>query len=151
MGIYGSSRPKERRNFTKQGTIRENKNYIIAEIYISEEDITKKIRIINSYEQVCRESGYIKENYKNETEIKYNCKITINDIVIPFSYFYKFKVSGKYIIKYSFEHYVTNADFMFYKCSSLTNLNLSNFNTQNVTNMDFMFDGCSSLIKKLLI
>ena len=30
-------------------------------------------------------------------------------------------------------------------CSSLTNINLSNFNTNNVTNMSDMFCGCSSL------
>ena len=35
--------------------------------------------------------------------------------------------------------------FMFSGCNSLTNLNLSNFNTQNVTNMTSMFSGCTSL------
>ena len=30
-------------------------------------------------------------------------------------------------------------------CESLTNLNLSNFNTQNVTSMFRMFEGCKSL------
>jgi len=39
----------------------------------------------------------------------------------------------------------TNMSFIFSGCSSLNNLNISNFNTQNVTNMDGMFDGCSSL------
>ena len=34
---------------------------------------------------------------------------------------------------------------MFYGCSSLEELNLSNFNTENVTNMSDMFNGCSSL------
>ena len=34
---------------------------------------------------------------------------------------------------------------MFSYCSSLTNINLSNFNTQNVTNMSCMFSDCSSL------
>ena len=34
---------------------------------------------------------------------------------------------------------------MFYNCSSLTNLDLSNFNTQNVKNMNTMFYNCSSL------
>ena len=34
---------------------------------------------------------------------------------------------------------------MFYKCSSLKNIDLSNFNTKNVTNMSYMFWGCSSL------
>ena len=34
---------------------------------------------------------------------------------------------------------------MFYYCSSLTSLNLSNFNTINVTDMSRMFSLCSSL------
>ena len=35
--------------------------------------------------------------------------------------------------------------YMFSGCSSLTSLNLSNFNTNNVNNMSFMFSKCSSL------
>ena len=34
---------------------------------------------------------------------------------------------------------------MFYGCSSLKELNLNNFNTNNVTDMNYMFCGCSSL------
>jgi len=34
---------------------------------------------------------------------------------------------------------------MFYKCSNLTNINLSSFNTKNVTNIFDMFGGCSHL------
>ena len=34
---------------------------------------------------------------------------------------------------------------MFYGCSSLKELNLNNFNTNNVTDMYGMFRGCSSL------
>ena len=34
---------------------------------------------------------------------------------------------------------------MFNKCSSLTSLNLSNFNTNNVIDMRYMFYECSSL------
>ena len=40
---------------------------------------------------------------------------------------------------------VTNMSHMFCDCYSLTNLDLSNFNTQHVTNMSHMFSGCSSL------
>ena len=35
-------------------------------------------------------------------------------------------------------------NYMFSKCSSLKELNLNNFNTNNVTNMGFMFSGCSN-------
>ena len=34
---------------------------------------------------------------------------------------------------------------MFYECNSLKNIDLSNFNTQNVINMSRMFYGCKSL------
>ena len=40
---------------------------------------------------------------------------------------------------------VNNMSCMFYNCSSLTSLNLSNFNTNNVINMSNMFYKCSSL------
>ena len=34
---------------------------------------------------------------------------------------------------------------MFYGCSGLSELNVSNFNTSNVTDMGSMFSGCESL------
>ena len=37
----------------------------------------------------------IKEDEKNEEEIK-KCEIRINNELIPFNYFYKFKKKGKY-------------------------------------------------------
>ena len=46
---------------------------------------------------------------------------------------------------------VTNMSGMFECCTSLTNLNISNFNTQNVTDMRVMFSGCNSLNKNNLI
>ena len=40
---------------------------------------------------------------------------------------------------------VSSMDFMFERCKSLTSLDLSNFNTSLVKRMIFMFSGCSSL------
>ena len=37
---------------------------------------------------------------------------------------------------------------MFYYCSSLKELNLNNFNTNNVTNMRWMFTRCSGDLKR---
>ena len=42
---------------------------------------------------------------------------------------------------------VTDMGGMFSECSSLKELNLSNFNTNNVTNMRYMFSGCSDQFK----
>ena len=40
---------------------------------------------------------------------------------------------------------------MFSYCHSLTNLDLSNFNTQNATDMNHMFSGCNSLSGSTII
>ena len=127
----------------------QEKSYIIAEININEYKINKKIRLINSFEQIIREKSFlysIKEEeyykYENEKEIKDNCEIEINNNKIEFSYFHEFKEEGKYIIKYIFLKNLTKTDFMFYECYDLTNLNLSNFNTQNDTNRNSMFSYC---------
>ena len=120
-------------------------NCIIAELNIKEDN--QNIRIINSYEQATREYKYIeyKKENENEKEIKDNCEIIINDELIPFSYFHKFNKKGIYKIKYIFKNKITKTNYMFNGCSSLSNINLSNFNTNNVNDMRGMFFGCSSL------
>ena len=122
--------------------VNNSNNYIIAEMDIKEKDINQDIRIINSYENFQRLSS--EGELMNEEEIK-KCEIRINDILIPFNYFYKFKNKGKYNLKYSFNNHLNKTDYMFSFCLSLTNIDLSNFNTQNVTNMKWMFWQCSSL------
>ena len=127
-------------------------NYIIAEFEIKKDN--KNIRIINSYEQYYREWGFIidyKKEHENEKEIKDNCEIYINDKLIPFSYFHKFNKKGKYIIKYNFKDSIKHMSCMFNGCSSLTNINLSNFNTNKVIYMSCMFDKCEKLNKNGII
>ena len=43
---------------------------------------------------------------------------------------------------------VTNMDLIFSNCRSLKELNLSNFNTDNAINMQAMFSGCSEDLQK---
>ena len=123
-----------------------NNNYIIGQINIDDYNVNKKIRIINSYEEVKRNNNWMKfeDKLKNDTQIK-ECKIEINNVLIPFNYFNEFKQKGKYIIKYKFKNNLTKTNYMFYECKSLTNLNLSNFNTLYIENMLGMFSGCESL------
>ena len=45
---------------------------------------------------------------------------------------------------------VTNMSNMFYNCNSLSLIDLSNFNAQNVTDMKYMFYNCNSLIYKII-
>jgi len=125
-------------------------NIIIGEIYISSDDINKDIQIINSFENYKRAYSYIKDKeddykYENEKEIKENIEIRINGKKIDFSYSHKFIKEGKYKIEYLFKKDLTKTNHMFNDCISLKNLNLSNFNTQNVIDMSKMFNNCKSL------
>ena len=127
-------------------------NFIIGEIYISRNEINKDIRIINSFEKFSKFHNYSVEELQlalgneNEREIK-DCIIEINDIKkSSFSYFHIFNDEGKYKIKYSFKYLLTNCSCIFADCSSLKNLDFSNFKTQKIKNMSGMFAGCSNLI-----
>ena len=125
------------------------KPYIICEYDIKKDKINKPIQILNSYEEVKRKEPYWDwKNIKaieNEKEIKENCEIYLNNKRIDFCYEYKFEIEDKNEIKIISKTPLNNTNFMFYNCSSLTSLNLSNFNTNNVTNMRSMFFDCSSL------
>ena len=46
---------------------------------------------------------------------------------------------------------VENMSYIFNRCESLTNINLSNFNTQNVKKICYMFNRCESLKKEFII
>ena len=160
----------------------EDDNYIICSISIAKGDVNKNIKIINSYEEYQRtykrNFHFIAEDaskYNNEDEIKNNCRIRVNNQLIPFSYYYNFKETGFFSIKYSFKKNLTKTDFLFYGCFncvtvdtsldfthfksenvtdmsymfseslSLKEFNFSNFNTKNVTDMGYMFSICSAL------
>ena len=122
-------------------------NKIIGEINIEPNEINKNIQIINSYENYRRiyDSSYSNKEYENEEEIKENIEIKINEKLIKFSYTYKFEKEGKYKIEYLFKNNLSKTNYLFCNCNSLTNLNLSNFNTKNIINIGSMFSGCNSL------
>ena len=120
-------------------------NYIIAELNV---DINEKnIRIINSYEEYYKKNKFFEYNkeYENEKEIKENCEIFIDNELIPFSYFHEFEKEGKYTIKYIFKNKIKKANHLFEGCSSLTNIDLSNFISNDIIDISYMFDGCFSL------
>ena len=83
--------------------------------------------------------------YKNEEEIKKNCKIKIDNNLIPFSYYYQFKQEGIFKIKYIFINNMININHMFYDCKYLVKINLFNFNFEYITNMNSLFSYCESI------
>ena len=136
-------------NFTITNNDMLNRNFILGEINIRPDDIYKFTRVINSFENFKRETNLSEQEddwkFNNEKELRENIEIKINGKIMPFSYYYKFPVKGRYNIQYSFKKCLTKTNHMFWGCKSIINLNLSNFNTQNVTNMSHMFGGCNTL------
>ena len=71
-------------------------NYIIAVIDIPNYEIGKKVRILNSHEEMVRSDhnemspDELNEKYLNEEQIK-DSEISLNGEVIGFSYFYIFQ------------------------------------------------------------
>ena len=126
------------------------KNSIIfGEINIGPDDVNKKIQIINSFENVKKNSKSKNKNnekYENEKEIQDNIEIKINGKNIGFSYIYKFEKEGKYELEYLFKNDIIRVNHLFYGCKNLTNLNLSDFNSSKIINATRMFYNCSSLI-----
>ena len=119
-------------------------NYIIGEIDIKENDVNKEIRIINNNNKALNDQ-YSDIKYEENEEIEKNCEITIDDKIIPFSFFYKFNQKGKYIIKYLFHKHLTKTNCIFLDCKNLIKLDLSNFETKNVNDMSYMFSCCENL------
>ena len=116
-------------------------NYIIAEFFIEESQINEKTQIINSFDNIQRKfknEDKETEKYKIEAIIK-KCEITVDENVIPFSYEYVFKTSGKHTVKYTFQNPLTQTSYLFNDCFSMKNVDLSHFNTQNLTCTNYMF------------
>ena len=142
---------KKYSNMEKHEKWNQSENFIIAEINIKENDINENIKIISSFEE-CRRNIKIKPkknniiNYDNENdELKEKCLIKIDNREIPFDYYYKFKKIGKHTIQYIFNAKIITSKYMFCGCKNLTNIDLSNFDTEDITDMSYMFYGCENL------
>ena len=124
----------------------ENKeNQIIALYKINDNNKSKddKYNILNYYGNNYWENDKELNNKKDFEEL---IDLFLNNQKIEFQFKFTFKQNKEYKIKMNIKEQLKNLRNMFYNCSSLISLNLSNFNTNNVQDMSDMFTGCSSLI-----
>ncbi len=130
--------PKDNKYNNKPNMIEEN-NYIISKY-----ECSGLIQILNCYDLVSQNNSNFKGE-SNISEIKTNCDIYLNNEKIPFAFKCNFKKEGKNEIKIIFKKDITITNYLFYNCSLIKSLDLSNFKTDNVTNMSYMFYNCTSL------
>ena len=124
---------------------RENnqKSIIIITLNISEEDINKDIYFLNNENNSDKETNNSNNNFDELNET--NAQLYINDKEYQFKKFFNPKKEGVYTIKIELSIIMKNCYHMFYKCSNITNIDLSLFNSKNVTDMTSMFGLCYNL------
>ena len=119
-------------NMNKYITQDLKKSFIKAIYDITNNDINKKIQILNF-------------DNSNKNEIEKECNIYLNVKKIDFTFEYQFFIPGKYEFKFEFIDLLKNASKLFYNYNSLISLNVEKFKTNYINNMDDMFNGCCKL------
>ena len=76
------------------------------------------------------------------SQVKY---MVIDDEIVKPTRSYKFSSNGLHDIIIHFNSSFKSCKYMFYYCSNLTSLDISNFDTSNVTDMSYMFQECGNL------
>jgi surface protein len=119
------------------------KNYIIITLNIAEKDINKDIYFLNNEDNSDKEAN--NSNYNLDELNETNAKLYINNKEYKFKKFFNPEKEGVYTIKIELNILLENCYHMFYKCSKITNIDLSLFNSKNITDMNSMFGLCNNL------
>ena len=112
-------------------------NNTISMIEYNSYNITLKIKGIGNKNIFSSKNEFKREYYPDEVYI--NGYKTSN-----VTYSYNLNETDN-IIELIWYNLINSCDHMFYECSDITEIDLSNFNTSNVKNMQNMFHECSSL------
>ena len=113
------------------------KNEINLLINIDKSEINKEIYFMDNYDNY---HNNLKE--LNDT----NTELYINNIKYKYNKYFAPKNGGKYNIKIKININIKDCSYMFANCKNIENINLIDFNTDNIINIQYMFYGCD--IKK---
>ncbi len=106
-------------------------NEIIGIYDIKTNDINEDINLLNYFNSN-------KEDFQNSIDL------LLDNQIIDFGFQYKFQKEKQYTLIFKIKKPLENLNNMFYNCSSLTYLNLSNFNTNKVTDLKYIFNGLNN-------
>ena len=108
-------------------------SYIICKYEIFNENLKQPTQIINSLSKII------------DKEIKDSFDFYLDDKKIDFTLKYKFPKEGIYTLKIICKKNIENISYLFYECMDLIYLDLSHFETSKVTSMSHLLNFCSSL------
>ena len=143
MGICYENRDRNNTSNKIESSI---SNEIYFEVIVPEEDVNKKIYILDNTEFT---DPHTKEKHNHDflTELNTsNTKLIINDKVTEYKKYFIPNQKGIYRLKLVFNIKMKNPSHMFYNCKNLIKVDFSKFNTDNVTDISYMFYCCNNLI-----
>ena len=123
------------------------KNNIFLLIEVKPEDIEKDIYFFGKYEDKGKKGGFLKEieSYKKKAILKIERPNKQKEQNLAFDTKFKPNIEGMYSIEVEFKGRINDCSYMFYDCSNLCYIDLSNFDFTDVVNMSDMFNYCINL------
>ena len=128
------------------------KNIIILIIAINTEDVYKEVYFLDNYKYINPQKNKRKEGFIKEIEnMKEKIILTIINsnnerIQVPFDNKFIPKEEGNHIIEIEFQEQIKDCSYMFYGCTNIIDIDLSNFDFQSTIKMNDMFNYCINLI-----
>ena len=126
------------------------KNIILLIVEVNYEDINEEIYFLDNYKYINqikkRESGFLKEIENLKEKITFQI-IDPKDKRIDMIFNNKFipKEKGNYSIEIEIPELIKDCSYMFYGCTNIIDIDLSNFDLQEATKMKDMFNYCINL------
>ena len=128
------------------------KNIMILIIVVNTEDVGNEVYFLDNYKYINpqnkkRETGFMKE-IKDLKEKVILTMIKPNDerIQIPFDNKFIPKEEGNHIIEIEVQEQIQDFSHMFYGCTNIIDIDLSNFDFQSTRIMNDMFNYCINLV-----
>ena len=115
---------------------KERKNEIEIQIQINEEDIDKKIFLLNQEDKSCP---------KNEEINSEKIDLFVNNIRYGFKKTFYFYKTGLYTIRLLFKENMNSCRYLFGNCDKIKSISFYSFNTKEVTDMSGMFFNCKNI------
>ena len=128
------------------------KNIMILIIVVNPEDVGNEVYFLDNYKYINpqnkkRETGFMKE-IKDLKEKVILTMIKPNDerIQLPFDNKFIPKEEGNHIIEIEVQEQIEDFSYMFYGCTNIIDIDLSNFDFQSTRIMNDMFNYCINLV-----
>ena len=128
------------------------KNIIILILAINTEDVYKEVYFLDNYNYINpqnnkREAGFMKEIENMKEKIILTIINSNNErIQVPFDNKFIPKEEGNHIIEIEFQEQIKDCSYMFYGCTNIIDIDLSNFDFQSTIKMNDMFNYCINLV-----